>query len=89
MWLIFLLSPYSYSSSTYERFYDDINYITTKLLLNSVGDSASEASQAVAAAFSPSPDHRSISPRFLPFSQVSPIISTPLLVTRPSAIHLV
>ena len=53
---MFLLSPYPYSSSTYERFYDDINYITTKLLLNSVGDSASEASQAVlAAAFPPPP----------------------------------
>ena len=67
MWLIFLLSPDPYSSSTYERFYDDINYITTKLLLNSVGDSASEASKAVAAAFPPSPDHRSILPRFFPF----------------------
>ena len=67
MWLIFLLSPDPYSSSTYERFYDDINYITTKLLLNSVEDLASEASQAVAAAFSPSPDQRSISPRFFAF----------------------
>ena len=32
MCLIFLLSPYPYSSSTYERFYDDINYITTEFI---------------------------------------------------------
>ena len=62
MWLNFLLSP-----DPYERFYDDINYITAKLLLNSVGDSASEASQAVAAALPPFPDQRSILPRFFPF----------------------
>ena len=32
MCLIFRLSPYPYSSSTYERFYDDINYITNEFI---------------------------------------------------------